>query len=149
MALNDGTEDSGARELGIVTTVYLAAAGPIVAVGGASARNHPDVRGYSALRIVSWIGYGLTILDAAFLIGISFESEVANAHILSVGMLGAFSAVGFAIDAHAGANEADALRAAAPPSAQPRLTLSPSLGFARVDDFSERRVPLLGVRGAF
>jgi hypothetical protein len=149
VALNDSSTDDDARTLGIVTTLYLAASAPVVAVGGGSAREHPAVKGNSALRIVSWIGYGLTLVDAAFLVGVSFESEVSNAHILSVGVLGALSTVGLALDAHISASQADAVRMAEQPRAA--LTLAPAFGLTRPANplTSAGRVPWAGVGGTF
>jgi hypothetical protein len=146
MTQNDTSTEDEARALGIATTTYLAIADPIVAVGGSSARDNPSVKGSPPLRIVSWIGYGLAILDASFLVALSFDSEISNAHILSVGMLGAFSAVGFGIDAQMSAQQAEAL-AAAPPAALPKLELRPIVGYA--PGYLGRREPVVGVQGRF
>ncbi|HEY3494318.1 MAG TPA: hypothetical protein VGK73_06520 [Polyangiaceae bacterium] len=148
MAMNDSSTDDDARMAGIATTVYLAASAPIVAVGGGSARHHPDVKGATALRVVSWVGYALALVDAGFLVGVSFENEVSNAHIFSVGLLGALSTVGLGVDAHISAAQAEAVRdSQTPPPAQPGFTLAPVLGMASAG--SERRVPYAGVRGEF
>jgi hypothetical protein len=146
IAMNDESTADEARALGIATTTYLAIADPIVAVGGISARDHPGVKGSVPLRIVSWIGYGLAIFDAAFLVAVSFDSEISNAHILSVGMLGAFSAIGFGIDADISASQAKAL--AEPLRARPpALELRPLVGFA--PSRFGRRDPLIGLQGSF
>ncbi len=146
IALNDGSTGDDARALGIATTTYLAIADPIVAVGGGSARNNPGVTGSPPLRIVSWIGYGLAIFDAAFLVALSFDAEISNAHILSVGMLGAFSAIGFGIDAGMSASQAEALAAPAPASL-PKLELRPIVGFT--PSYLGRREPVIGLQGRF
>ena len=147
VATNDGKNGDTPRNLGIVATTLVMVSGPIVAVGAASARNHPDVRGAPALRILSWVGYGLTIADAGVLIALSFDQTVSNGQIISVGMLGAFSTLGFAIDAMSSAHQADALQ---PPRVSalgvhldpiPKLSLAPT--------YPSQRSPMLAWSGTF
>lgn len=144
MSLNDSDPDAS-RAVGIAATLYAATAGPIVANGGGSARRHPQVQGSPGLRVTAWVGYAVTIIDALALIAVSFESEVSNGHVFSVGLLGALSTVGFALDAATSAEQADALRLQMGIAGTPAF--APTLGFARTAD--ERLAPTLAWRATF
>lgn len=130
-------DDDGGRVVGGVATAIFGATGIVTAIGGGSARKHPSVDGAPALRILSWIGYGLALVDAAFLIGISFEEDVESAHIASVGALGVLTLVGFAVDAMISAGEAESVGGGfAGPSIRPTFSL-----------MAEREGGLAGVLG--
>lgn len=124
--VEDGDESS--RALGGITTLGFGVAGIVTALGGASARNHPSVSGSPALRVVSWIGYGLTLVDAAFLLGISFEQEVSTAHIASVGALGVLTLIGFSVDALVAAGEAESVGSGSGLRLRPTMALTPDGG---------------------
>jgi hypothetical protein len=149
MANNDPESAETARGLGALAIIYLGVAAPVTAAGGSSARMHPAVIGTPGLRVVSWVGYALALLDALALLGLSFDNEINSGHILSVGILGSLSTLGFAIDARASAAQAEALRAS------PRhawldgggLRLAPALSVTRSPEGGA--IPMLGWRASF
>jgi hypothetical protein len=98
-----------AAPLGGAATGLFALSLPIVAIGGASARDNPLVVGSPGLRIWGWIGYGLAIADAAYLLSYVGKREPADGAILSVGLGGATSLTLFIIDAFMSASQAEAL----------------------------------------
>jgi hypothetical protein len=148
MANNETSTADTARNIGGATTLYTAVAIPIIAVGGGSARENPQVHGSRPLRIVSWIGYGVTLADASVLIALSFSTPIDNGQIASVGALGAVTALGFSVDASTSAGEADALRERmARPSAAAPFVVTPSLGAARA--VTGQVVPTYGLAGTF
>ena len=63
--------------------------------------------GSTALRIVAWIGYGLTLADAAVLLAQTGTSTPPDGQILSVGLLGAASMACMVTDAFLSASEAN------------------------------------------
>jgi hypothetical protein len=131
--------------LGIGATVLTGVAGPVTAIGAASARKTGDVKGSSGLRITGWIAYGLTMADAMILIGMGLsEVEPADGLIVSVGLLGAASLSCFAADAFQSAAEANAKRAGAPAA---DLTLAPAVSLVRTS--GGVLTPTLGLRGGF
>jgi hypothetical protein len=95
--------------LGGAATALFAVSLPIVASGASSARGNPAVTGSAALRIVGWIGYGVTLLDAAVLLAQVGQSTPPDGQILSVGLLGAASMGCMAADAFMSASEASRL----------------------------------------
>lgn len=105
-----GGVDDSSLPLGISATTIFAISAPLVAAGGGSARNYPLVTGGPALRIVGWIGYVVTLLDAGSLIAIGFADETpADGHITSTGVLGLLTNLCFALDAFRSASQAEAL----------------------------------------
>lgn len=136
-----------ALPLGVGATVLTAAAGPITAIGAASARGGGGVTGAPGLRIAGWVGYTLMLLDASVLIGLGVaEIEPPDGVILSVGLLGGSSLACLASDAFISAAQANEALAASSRTAA-SLTLAPSLLWTRAADGS--LVPSLGARGAF
>jgi hypothetical protein len=132
--------------LGVSATVLVAIAGPITAVGAASARDGGDVKGALGLRIVGWVAYGIMLAEASVLIGLGVnEIEPPDGVILSVGALGATSLFSFAGDAFFSAAEANAKRRSGPQ--QLTLRVAPSLGWIRTHDGTLSPVP--GVLGSF
>jgi hypothetical protein len=99
-----------ATPLGGAATALLGISLPIVAVGGASAREKGNVTGYPSLRIVGWIGYVVALADAAYLLSQAGKHEPPDGQVLSVGLLGVASLSCFVIDARASASEAIRLR---------------------------------------
>jgi hypothetical protein len=99
-----------ATPLGGVATALLGISLPIVAVGGASAREKGNVTGYPTLRIVGWIGYVVALADAAYLLSQAGKHEPPDGQVLSVGLLGVASLSCFVLDARASASEAIRLR---------------------------------------
>jgi hypothetical protein len=95
--------------LGITATTILGVGVPVTAAGAGSARNHPLVTGSPALRIVGWIGYVMTMLDAASLVVVGFTDEPVDGHITSTGVLGLLTSLCFALDAFRSASQAEAL----------------------------------------
>ena len=112
----------GAALLDVIVTA------PIVAAGGASARRGTGATGSRALRILSWIGYGLSIANGAALIGMGAAGEdVSPTQSIPTVALGAFSLVGFAYDAMLSGQEARHLeRARSGASLAPSLKLETS-----------------------
>src|SRR5262245_20980840 len=110
------------RNWGAASIATFGVTAPLVALGAASARTHPGVTGYPRLRIASWMGYGLTLGGAAYLLLRSHRKVIDDNDILIVGTLGTVSTVGFAIDAYASARQAERLRAT--------VAMQPSFGFA-------------------
>jgi hypothetical protein len=106
--------------LGGVATALFGISLPIVAVGGSSARNNPAVTGSTALRIVAWIGYGITLADAAVLLAQAGGSTPPDGQILSVGLLGVASMACMSTDAFMSANEATRLAQGLPAGASLR-----------------------------
>jgi len=132
--------------LGASATMLIAISGPITAVGAASARDGGGVRGNPGLRVVGWVGYGLSLLDATLLLGLGVnEVEPPDGVIMTVGALGATSLVCFAADAFSSASEAEEARAARPAGAS--LTVLPALSWAR--GRTGELEPVVGVVGAF
>ena len=62
-----------ARTIGALAIVNLGVGAPITAVGASSARRYPAVVGSPGLRITSWVGYGLALLDAVILLNLSWD----------------------------------------------------------------------------
>ena len=147
VAATCGRSTASTRHAGECSNQCSVADGPIVAIGGASARNHPSVKGAPALRVVSWIGYGLTIADAGLLIGLSYDNKIDNGQILSVGLLGALSTLGFAIDAGASARQTAALQPQRVSGARFDFSPIPKLGFAVTGP--GQKVPMLSWSGKF
>jgi hypothetical protein len=96
--------------LGGVATALFGISLPIVAIGGSSARGNPAVTGSLGLRIAGWIGYGVTLADAAFLLSQVGQRTLDDGLILSVGLLGAASMACFVVDARMSAAEATRLQ---------------------------------------
>jgi hypothetical protein len=85
--------------LGVAATVLTASLAPVAFAGGSSARRG-DARGVLALRIVGWIAYGLSMVNAVALIGLgAAEIEPPDGSIVSAGGLAAVSLLSFATDA--------------------------------------------------
>jgi hypothetical protein len=138
-----------ALPLGAGATALIAVSGPVTAVGAGSARQGGNVKGAQATRIVGWVGYGLSLLDASILIGMGVnEVEPADGLILSVGLLGAASLACFATDAFVSASEAEAAAgASAPPPQGFDFSVSPALGFRRTSEGTYD--PTIGLSGTF
>jgi hypothetical protein len=112
---------------------------PVTALGGASARTHPAVVGRPRLRIASWVTYAAALADSAYLLSRSRIAVIDNRYVVGAGLLGTLSTIGFALDAHASASQAEAVRASAPSQ--------PSLGLAMTANGA--LVPTWGWAGAF
>ena len=122
VATNDDQDTS--LPLGIVATVIGGVMIPVVAMGGASARNNPAVEGLPSLRTSSWVGYAAALVDAAVLIGLSLGDAAAPAAVTaSVGVLGVASCTGMTLDAFESASQAEAF--GGPQRATQQLALAP------------------------
>lgn len=132
-------EASAARDLGALSIVFFGVTTPLIALGGGSARNHPAVTGNPKLRVASWVACGLTLADAAWLLLRSHKKVIDDGWVMSVGVLGTFSAVGFAVDARSSANQAERLR--------PATVSQPMLGL--VSGSAGGVVPTWGWAGTF
>lgn len=133
--------------LGVGATVLIAVAGPVVGIGGGSARGSLGVNGATGLRVAGWIGYVLTLLDATTLIGLGVaEVEPPDGVILSVGLLGASSLACLSADAFISASQANAAAAAAPRTSR-AFTLTPGVLWTRAPDGT--LMPGLGAHGTF
>ena len=69
------TEQVPGLPLGSAATAIHLASVPILSEGGASARDSAGVKGIPALRLASWILYGLSALGAVSLVGIGISNE--------------------------------------------------------------------------
>jgi hypothetical protein len=127
------------RTLGAWSIAVFGVTAPVTAMGGGSARTHPAVTGHPGLRIASWIGYALTLGEAALLLSQSHNAVIRDASVLSVGVLGTLSTLGFAIDARISAAQAERLQA----TGSARATI----GFASAS--AGGLVPTLGLAGRF
>ncbi len=145
MSKNDDEHGDQARNIGIGATVYFAVAVPIVAAGGGSARNNPQVVGSPGARLWSWIGYGLTVVDAAATIAVSYDKKISNTQIFSIGFLGAWSTLGMAVDAGASARQAESLRMQMGPRAA-AITAQPAVALATGPDGRPLALPAWRIR---
>jgi hypothetical protein len=108
--------------------VALALAVPsalMASLGSASAKG---ADGVPALRIVGWIGFGLAVVDAAYLLTLGANGEYVPAGVItSTGVLATLSIGALAADAFIRANEAESAGSAAltarPPGDGPRLVV--------------------------
>lgn len=96
--------------IGIVTTLIGGAMIPVVSVGAASARKNPAVIGQPGFRTAGWIAYGFALTDAVIIIGVSFAAYIPPSLSISVGVLGAASAIFMALDAKTSHDQAIALK---------------------------------------
>jgi hypothetical protein len=141
-------EQIPALPLGVGATVLTAVAGPVVAIGAASARDNPGIHGAPGLRVAGWLGYVLTLLDATVLLGLGVaEVEPPDGVILSVGLLGGTSMACLASDAFISASQAKDAAAAAPPATARHFTLTPGVLWTRTPDGT--LMPGVGARGTF
>ncbi len=95
--------------LGGAGTGLFALSVPIVAVGGASARDNPAVVGEPGLRLWGWIGYGITLANALYLLSYAGKQSPPDGAILSGGLGGATALTLFIIDAFVSASQAQAI----------------------------------------
>jgi hypothetical protein len=105
--------------LGAAATVIASIGVPISELLGGTTRRTTGVRGSIPLRIVGWVGYGLTLVDAITMLALSEDVHFGPGLILPVAILGALSATCFGIDNSKTVSQAK--------SAQPKLTLSPAV----------------------
>jgi hypothetical protein len=127
------------RVLGAWSIAVFGISVPMTALGGNSARTHPGVTGLPRIRIASWIGYALTLGEAAWLLSDSHRAIIKDGYILSVGVFGTLSTLGFAADAYASAAQAERLQLTA--------TARPTLGLAT--GRAGGLVPTVGWAGRF
>jgi len=107
IASEEDISDDAGLAIGSATTGYFAITLPLVALGAASAR-HGDVPGSPPWRFVGWLGYGLTLADAALLIGLGAADVGVPGAPSSVGVLGALSYVAMSVDALTSSSQASA-----------------------------------------
>jgi hypothetical protein len=134
-----------ARTLGSWAIAVFGVTAPLTALGGASARGHAAVVGRPRLRLASWVSYALALADSAYLLSRSRIAVIDNRYVLGAGLLGTFSTLGFALDAHASAAQAENVRAQSQPISQPFS--QPSMGLA--SSATGAIVPTWGWAGAF
>jgi hypothetical protein len=129
--------------LGIAALVLLAAAGPIVFVGGGSARRAAGATGLVGLRIAGWIAYGISILVGAYLLLFTALGtiDIPAWPIVVDGAFGTLAMALFATDALVAHGEASEGAISQGPS------LVPSLVMAR--ESSGAAVPGIGISGRF
>lgn len=150
LAPDIATSADASMYLSISGGILLAAGGPVVFIGGSSARFASSVTGSKLMRVLGWIGYGAGLI--ASLCGILWYSDAATvAPIRGVGVvsgvLGAGTFVAFALDALWSAQDADDLASImtqAPPP--PALRLAPVVSVTRGPNGLS---PLLGLQGVF
>lgn len=117
-------ESTGASmALGALATLGHGIIAPIIAAGGASARDDTGATGSGGLRAAGWIAYVVTWLSASALLyqGIT-DSEIFPAEqVLLTGLTGASALLCFALDASISHDEALGYAARAPASEAARL----------------------------
>jgi hypothetical protein len=84
--------------LGAAATIIAGIGIPIGGLIGGITRSSAGVRGSIPLRIVGWVGYGLTLADAITMLALSEDVEFGPGLILPVVILGTLSTVCFGID---------------------------------------------------
>jgi hypothetical protein len=98
---------SASAALGVAGLLTMTIVDPIVAIGARSARDNPVNQGLPTVRILSWIGYGVTLASGIGLLVYGVDhKDAAPGLIASVGMLGVLSTVGFAVDSFSSARQA-------------------------------------------
>jgi hypothetical protein len=157
--------------LGITALTLVAVGVPIVAIGGGSARGHPQVRGARALRVLGWITYGGTMLSSFILLSVSaYVKDNADERsrdqlsfpgwIAACGVVGGVSMLLMSLDAFISAGQSSSVRATyetpaedgeqpatEPPAQGARLELVPTGGVAPGPN--GEMVGFFGVAGAF
>jgi hypothetical protein len=101
----DGISGETGLIIGAMTTAQFAISLPLVYAGGRSARTGTAV-GLPSWRFTGWLGYGLTLVDAALLLGLGAADIAVPGGPSSVGVLGALSSVAMALDASESARQA-------------------------------------------
>ena len=140
---NDDFSATPSVPLGLAAVGLLAAAGPIVFVGGGSARRASGATGLVGLRIAGWVAYGISILVGLYLAlfrALDTISIPGWAWIID-GAVGAAGMAFFAIDALVAHSEASEGAISEGPS------LLPSLVMAR--ESSGAAIPGIGLSGRF
>jgi hypothetical protein len=96
--------------LGVATLGTLGISGPLVALGGASARTHPFVPGSIELQIAGFIAWGLSLASGIALVALDLdENEPARYAFLAPTIVGAASLVILSFDALVSAIQVDLL----------------------------------------
>jgi hypothetical protein len=131
-----------ARNLGGLSVVVFGVTAPITTLGAASARTQAAVTGHPRLRVASWVGYALTLGEVAWLLQRSYDKVIGDGWVVSVGVLGTLTTLGFTLDARASADQAEHLRALG--ASRPVIGFASGGGGARVPT-----VPTLGWAGTF
>jgi hypothetical protein len=147
---NDGYDYDTSRILATSATLTTAVFGPIIAIGAGSARNHPAVTGSTALRVVGWILYGISIASAlvALSIAIAAESEIDSGIIYAIGTASTLSLVSFSLDAFISAGQAAGVNEMqGAPAPQAGLRLSPFASLRPTQHGGTESV--FGLAGAF
>lgn len=102
--------EDAAKYSGAVATLFAGISIPLVAVGAASSRWDPQIRGAPAWRITGWIAYVLCMIDAITALGIGIAGgDFPSYGIASIGALGVIAAVSHMIDAFSSSSQAEAL----------------------------------------
>lgn len=97
-----------ATYVGAVATLFAGVSIPIVAVGAASSRWDPQIRGAPAWRVTGWIAYVLCMIDALAAVGIGVAGYTYPSYgIASIGALGVIAAVSHMIDAFSSSGQAE------------------------------------------
>jgi hypothetical protein len=92
---------------GVAGLLTMAAVVPVVAVGGMSARDNPIIQGLPTVRVLSWVGYGVTLASGMGLLVYGADHKDVSPGLIAVtGMVGVLSTVGFAVDAFVSAHQA-------------------------------------------
>lgn len=99
-----------ATYVGAVATLFAGVSIPIVAVGAASSRWDPQLRGAPAWRVTGWIAYVLCMIDAIAAVGIGVAGYTYPSYgIASIGALGVIAALSHMIDAFSSSGQAETL----------------------------------------
>jgi hypothetical protein len=139
---------SASAALGIAGLATMTIVDPIVAIGARSARDNPVNQGLPTVRVLSWIGYGVTLASgiALSVYGVDHD-DVAPGLIASVGMLGVLSTVGFAVDAFTSARQATSPVGGITELERDKFSVSPLFALAPSPDGA--LTAALGARGTF
>jgi hypothetical protein len=140
-------EDVLPTVLGGVDLLLAGAAFPIVAIGSGSATGVP---GFPALRIVSWIAYGLTLADGIVEVALGASGAyIPDPVIISTVVLGTTALVCIATDAILTAGQAETAQQAAMKSGSgPYVAVLPIFNFVERAG-TNQLVPQVGLRCQF
>ena len=123
--------------LGSVATLICAIGVPVAAHMAAKTRESTGVSGNKGLRITGWIGYGLALSDAVYMITVSASGgDVPSAPIYSTAILGAASCIIFAVESNMVYKQGSSLRKT--------TMVLPTLGTIR--DQNGHQYPVAGIR---
>jgi hypothetical protein len=97
--------------MGSVATLILAIGVPIANHMSAKTRYATNVEGSKGLRIAGWVGYGLCLIDAVYMITVaSSGGDVPSGPVYSTAIVGAATCIIFAVESNMVHNQASSLK---------------------------------------